>query len=174
MAKDILSNLVKYPDVYQDGEDLQILTGARKALAKVAIFKGDGTLQNFTLGRTAYPVTITAETAAAVLTIAELLTGIVIGTQSTGSTNALTLPTGTLSEAAFDELPIGSGFEWSIINLSAAAADTYTLTATTAHTIVGNPIVQSAHVSTGGIMGNSARFFTKKSALNTFITYRIA
>jgi hypothetical protein len=40
--------------------------------------------------------------------------------------------------------------------------------------IVGNPIVQSANASTGGIYGNSARWRTRKTAANTFVTYRIA
>jgi hypothetical protein len=42
------------------------------------------------------------------------------------------------------------------------------------HTIVGNPIVQSAHSSTGGIYGNSAQWRTRKTAANTFVSYRIA
>lgn len=174
MAKDILSNLVKYPDVYQNGEDLQILTGERKALSANISYKGDGTLQSFQLGRTTFPVTVTATTVAATLTVAQLLTGIITGTSADGSTNAMVLPTGTLTDAAFDELPIGNGFEWSFINLSAAAADTYTITAGVGHTIVGAPIVQAAHASTGLLHGNMARFLTVKSAANTFVTYRIA
>ena len=38
---------------------------------------------------------------------------------------------------------------------------------------VGIPIVQSAHASTGTLYGASARFFTKKTAANTFVTYRL-
>lgn len=115
----------------------------------------------------------TAKTTAATLTIAELLTGILTGTHAAGATQAYTLPTGTLTDAGV-QMAAGDAFDWVLINLSAAAVDTITLTAGADHTIVGNPIVQSAHSSTGGIYGNSAQFRTRKTAANTFVTYRIA
>lgn len=115
----------------------------------------------------------TAKTTAATLTIAELLTGIITGTHAAGATQAYTLPTGTLTDAGV-QMAVGDAFDWVLINLSAAAVDTVTLGAGADHTIVGNPIVQSAHSSTGGIYGNSAQFRTRKTAANTFVTYRIA
>lgn len=118
-------------------------------------------------------VTPAAKTVAVTLTIAELMTRIVTGTHTAGATAAYTLPTGTLADAGAG-IQIDEAFDWSLINLSAAATDTITLTAGTDHTIVGNPIVQSAHVSTGGVYGNSAIFRTRKTAANTFVTYRIA
>jgi hypothetical protein len=118
-------------------------------------------------------VTPTAKTVAVTLTIAELLTGIITGTHAEGATQAYQLPTGTLCEGGAT-FAVDSCFDWSLINLSAAAIDTITLTAGADHTIVGNPIVQSAHSTTGGIYGNSAIFRTRKTALNTFVTYRIA
>ena len=114
-----------------------------------------------------------AKTTAVTLTIAELLTGIVTATHTAGATAAYTLPTGTLADAGAD-LSIDESFDWSLINLSAAAADTVTVTAGTAHTIVGNAIVQSVHASTGLIYGSSGRFRTRKTAANTFVTYRIS
>jgi hypothetical protein len=117
---------------------------------------------------------VTAKTVAVVLTAAELLTTIITGTHTAGATQGYTLPTGTLLDAAasFD---VNEYFDWSLLNLSAASADTITLTSPGAsHTIVGNPIVQSANASTGGIYGNSARWRTRKTAAATFITYRIA
>jgi len=114
-----------------------------------------------------------AQTVAATLTIANLLTKIITGTHAAGATQAYTLPTGTLVDAAV-QLPVNGSFDWCLINLSAAALDTITLTAGTDHTIVGNPIIQSAHVTTGGITGNSAQFRTRKTATNTYVTYRIA
>lgn len=117
--------------------------------------------------------TPTAKTTAATLTIAELLTKILTGTHTAGATAAYTLPTGTLTDAGVS-MSVDDAFDWSLINLSAAAVDTITLTAGTDHSIVGNPIVQSAHASTGGIYGNSARWRTRKTAANTFVTYRIA
>ena len=115
----------------------------------------------------------TAMTVAATMTITGLLSGIVTGTHAAGATQAYVLPTGTLTDAG-SEFAIGDSFDWSLINLSAAAADTITVTAGTDHTIVGNPIVQSAHSSTGGIYGNSSRWRTRKTAANTFVSYRIA
>lgn len=115
----------------------------------------------------------TAKTTTVTLTIAELLTLIITGTHSAGSTQTYTLPTGTLCEAGAT-FAVGSGFEWSLINLSAAAADTITVAAGTDHTVVGNMVVQSAHSTTGALYGNSARFLTKKTATNTFVTYRIS
>jgi len=117
--------------------------------------------------------TPSAKTTAVTLTIAELLTRIITGTHTAGATQAYTLPTGTLCEAG-GYFNINDSIDWVLINLSAAAADTITVTAGETHTIVGNPIVQSAHASTGGIYGNSATFRTRKTALNTFVTYRIS
>jgi hypothetical protein len=115
----------------------------------------------------------TAKTTSTTLTIAELLTRIITGTHTAGATQTYTLPTGTLTEAGAT-FAVGSGFEWSLINLSAAAADTITVAAGTDHTVVGNMVVQSAHSTTGALYGSSARFLTKKTATNTFVTYRIA
>lgn len=119
-------------------------------------------------------VTPTAKTVAVVLTIAELLTGIITGTHAEGATQAYTLPSGALTDAGAT-FAVDTCFDWSLINLSAAAVDTITLTSPGAdHTIVGNPIIQSANAATGGVMGNSAMFRTRKTAAATFCTYRIA
>lgn len=115
---------------------------------------------------------VVAKTTTATLLVNDLMKGIITATHSEGHTIPYTLPTGTLTDAGTG-LAINSGFHWSLINLSAAAADTITLTAGSGHTIVGVPIIQSAHSSTGELYGASARFFTKKTAANTFVTYRI-
>ena len=113
-------------------------------------------------------------TTVASITIAAILAGIITATPTaTGATVAYTLPLPALIEAA-ENLEVNDAFDWTIQNLALAAADTITITAATGHTIVGNPIVQSLHVTTGGITGNSARYRTRKTAAATFITYRIA
>lgn len=117
--------------------------------------------------------TPTAMTTAATITVTGILSGIITGTHTAGATQAYTLPTGTLMDAAA-EWAIGESFDWVLMNLSAAAADTITLTAGTDHTIVGVAIVQSVHVTTGGITGATAQWRTRKTAANTFVTYRIA
>lgn len=123
--------------------------------------------------RLGYPQLAPAtQTTTATLTAANLLTGIITGTHSAGSTATYTLPTGTLLEAAVPYLQIGEAFEWTLINLSAAAVDTITLAAGTDHTIVGTAVVPSAHSTTGGLYGNAVTWITRKTAANTFVTYR--
>jgi hypothetical protein len=108
-----------------------------------------------------------AQTTTVTLLANDLMSGIVTATQSSGATVAYTLPTGTLTDAA-SNLQINEGFEWSIINLS-TGANTITLTAGSGHTIVGNAIVGVASSSVSG----SARWYTRKTAANTFVTYRL-
>lgn len=101
----------------------------------------------------------TAKSTTATLTIAELLTGIIT---ASGTSYTLTLPTGTLTDAGIYSMNADSAFEWSIIS---TASGTVTLGAGTDHTIVGTATI---------LTGISARFFTRKTAANTFVTYRIA
>jgi len=116
----------------------------------------------------------TVKTVACTVSIADMLTGIIEATPTaTGATAAYTLDTGALCDAGAT-FAIGSGFEWTIINLALAVLDTITLTASAGHTIVGNPIVQSLHADSGEKWGYSARWLTKKTAAATFVTYRIA
>jgi hypothetical protein len=119
--------------------------------------------------------TPTAETGAATISIADILTGIVTITQATGATVALTLDTGALMDAGCpDSVGTNDYIDWTLINLSAAAADTATVTASTGHTVVGTMICQSAHSTTGGIHGNALRLRSRRTAANTWITYRLA
>jgi hypothetical protein len=101
----------------------------------------------------------TTKGAAATLTIAEILVSIV---QYTGAAANLTLPTGTLSDAGIlgGALAVDRAFEWVLINTGSGIA---TLVAGTAHTIVGTATVA---------VGATARFWTRKTATNTFVTYR--
>jgi len=111
-------------------------------------------------------------TDAVTLTVVGMLSGIITGIQSSGSTNALTLPTGTVMDAAMPNVAINSSFDFTIINASAAAADTYTLTAAaTGFTIVGKAIIDGIHASVFG--SGSATFRCRKTAANTFVAYRI-
>ena len=104
----------------------------------------------------------TAKAASATLTIAELLTLLI--TTSGTTAIALTLPTGTLCDAGITApaLPVGGFFDWAIINTGTSAA-AVTLGAGTGHTIVGAAVVA---------IGTSAGWRTKKTAANTFVTYR--
>jgi len=104
----------------------------------------------------------TAKTADATLTIAELRTGIITATSA--SAVALTLPTGTLTDAAFTNLPVNSSFDFTVINLGSSSG-AVTMTAGTGHTIVGLATLA---------INTSSQFRTRKTATNTYVTYRIS
>ena len=105
----------------------------------------------------------TALAASATLTIAQLLTGIVTTSGTVAIT--LTLPTGTLSDAGVTgpALPVNGCFDWAVIN-TGTSSGAVTMAAGTGHTIVG---------STAVAIGSSAGFRTRKTAANTFVTYRV-
>lgn len=109
-----------------------------------------------------------AQTTTVTLLATDLASGIVTATQSSGGTIAYTLPTGTLTDAALN-LRVNESIQWYLINLSSSAANTITLTAGAGHTIVGNAVLG---VATSAIPG-SATFLTRKTAANTFVTYRL-
>jgi hypothetical protein len=101
----------------------------------------------------------TSKSAAATLTIAELKTAIV---QYTGSADTLTLPTGTLMEGGFSGIYTNMTFEWSVIN---TGSGTVTIGAGADHTIVGHATVAA---------GDSGRFASRRTASNTFVSYRLS
>lgn len=105
----------------------------------------------------------TAKSASATLTIAELLTGIV--TTSGTAAITLTLPTGTLTDAGVTgpALPVNGCFDWAVIN-TGTSAGAVTVTAGTGHSLVGSATVA---------IGTSAGFRTRKTAANTFVSYRM-
>ena len=96
------------------------------------------------------------------LTIANLLTYIIIATPITGTT-VYNLPTGTLSDTG-TSMDTNYCFDWSIMNNGAVSI---TLTAAVGHTIVA---VGGGQTLTTGLVGN---YRTRKTAANTFVTYRI-
>ena len=105
----------------------------------------------------------TALAVSATLTIAQLLTGIVTTSGTVAIT--LTLPTGTLSDAGVTgpALPVNGSFDWAVIN-TGTSSGAVTMAAGIGHTIVG---------STAVAIGSSAGFRTRKTAANTFVTYRV-
>ena len=124
-------------------------------------FAGDVRTNTVVTSRTGNPVNSNISTTASA---ASLLDGIRTGTPAT--TINLTLPTGTDMDAEFQELQTNQSFQWSVINL-ASATFTITVLANTAHTVAGNGNMVVAAATSG-------RFLTRKTAANTFTTYRIA
>lgn len=92
------------------------------------------------------------------LTAAMVLSGIV--TSTTAAAVAGTVPTGTVLDAA-SEFAVDDSFDWSVINTGPNA---FTVTAGTDHTLVGVTTVATV---------TSAVWRTRKTAANTFVSYRI-
>lgn len=90
---------------------------------------------------------------------AAMIGGIV--TSTTAAAVAGTVPTGTVLDAAA-QFNIGDSFDWSVIN---TGPNTFTVTAATDHTLVGAAAVATA---------TSGLFRTRKTAANTFVTYRLS
>ena len=112
--------------------------------------------------QTATQPTPSAQNASVTLTIANLLTGIITTTSTVGVT--LTLPTGTLSDGGFVSLSSDLSFDWSIIN-TGSSAGSISIAGGTGHTYVGNATIS---------LGTSARFRSRRSSANTWVTYRIS
>lgn len=110
-----------------------------------------------------FQATPVAKTATGTLTIAELLTGII--TCTAAAAVSLTLPTGTLSDAGITApaLPINGYFDWYLPNLGSSTGIA-TLVAGTGHTIVG---------AVATAIGSTSQWRTRKTAANTFVTYRM-
>jgi len=113
----------------------------------------------------AYQGAPVAQNAAAQLDASDILGGLVTNTHATGATVLLDLPNGVDVDAG-SQLGIDEYFDWSIINLSSGAGDTVTLQVgvATTHTLVGSGVVA---------ISSSALFRTRKTAADTFVTYRI-
>lgn len=92
------------------------------------------------------------------LTAAMILSGIVTSTTAAGVT--ANLSTGALLDAAVT-MAIGDSFDWSAVN---TGPNTFTVTASSGHTVVGAGAVATA---------TSGLFRTRKTAADTFVSYRI-
>ena len=157
-----IGDLIPYVDV---SDTTDAASGTTKSLNPNDLFADP-------LAKIKSQVNPTTATIAATLTIAELLTGIIVATPTEGAT-AYTLPTGTLCEAGAT-FAANTCIDWSLINLGADANDIITVTAGDTHTVVGQMAVASNNAATGAIHGNAAIFRTRRTTENTFITYRIA
>lgn len=94
------------------------------------------------------------------LTAELCLTGIVTSTTASGSVSA-TLDTGAQIDAK-STWQINDSFDWAVINTGGTFA--FTLNANTNHTIIGSVQINA---------GTSGQFRTRKTAAQTFVTYRL-
>lgn len=93
------------------------------------------------------------------LTAAMILGGIV--TSTTAAAVSATLDTGAIVEASSD-FAVDDSIDWHVINTGGTNA--FTIIASTGHTIVGAAAVAA---------NTSGQFRTRKTAANTFVTYRL-
>jgi len=117
-----------------------------------------------TMGQLGNQPTPNAETATTSLTIAELLTGITTVTSAVAVT--LTLPIGSLTDAGLigGTAKADQSFDWTVINLGSSSGAVTMAPGASGHTYIG---------STGIPITTQASFRTRKTAANTFVTYRL-
>jgi len=95
------------------------------------------------------------------LTAALVATGIV--TSTTAAAVVATVDTGTAMDTALAATyAIGQGFEWSAV---ATGANSFTVTAASGHTLVGAGLVATV---------TSGRFYSQRTAANTWVTTRMS
>lgn len=106
-------------------------------------------------------MTVSAETATATLTAAEILGGFIDGTPTEAAT--YTLPTGTLMGAAFNQVGVGNAIEFTIKN-SAGGAHTITVAAGTDGTAKGTMTIAQ---------NNSKRFLLIMTSATEYDVYSL-
>lgn len=129
--------------------------GASESQYSVGV--GSRTLENAQSQLQGAPGTLNAT---GTLTAALIATGLV--TSTTAAAVAATLDTGAAMDLALPDMQIGESFDWAAI---ATGANAFTVTASAGHTIVGTAAVATV---------TSAMFRTRKTAAQTYITYRLA
>ena len=100
------------------------------------------------------------------LTAALISTGIV--TSSAAADVVATVDTGAAMDTALSGVvDIGEAFDWSAINTHASNAFTVTAAAS-GHTLVGSGVIDA------DLGGGSGRFRSRRTAADTWVTYRLA
>lgn len=139
---------------YSSGASITIEAGAAPVLYEV----GTTPVVACCYATQRQPSPVAVNATGAVSTTA-LLGGIV--TSTTAAAVAGTIPTGAAMDLA-SEFAVDDSFDWSVIN---TGANTFTVTAASGHTIVGAAAVATA---------TSGYFRTRKTAADTFVTYRMS
>jgi hypothetical protein len=111
-----------------------------------------------------YQATPTTQNSAATLTTAKVMSGLITTTQTTGATIAVLLPNGADMDLAA-QFDVGEYFDWVLVNLSTGSN-----TVTIANAASGNNISGPTLIA----ISASAQFRTRKTAADTFVTYRLA
>ena len=137
-----------------------------ESVSAVPVFWEVGTAPIVTQGRTNIQVQVTpsviADGGSMAFAPADLLSGLVTATPT--AARNITLPTGAAMDLA-SEFWINDSIDWTLMTLAAFALTV--LQNASGHTVVGS-------MATGAAAGNVARFRTRKTAADTFVTYRIS
>lgn len=124
---------------------------------------GDGNTDEVKLFDQTTPATATST---ATLTIAQLVTGIVLGSPST-SAATYTLPTVALTEALLTNAKVNSSFDFSVCNVDGSGSGVITIAVGTGWTIVGLATIAATAGTTGA-------FRARKTGTGTWTLYRLA
>lgn len=124
---------------------------------------GDGNVNEVVLGVQSTPATATST---ATLTIAQLQTGILLG--SPGSSAATyTLPTVALTEAALVNAKTDSSFDFHIVNVDGSGSGVITVAVGTGWTLVGLATVAAT-------AGTASHWRARKTGSAAWTCYRLA
>ncbi len=124
---------------------------------------GDGNTNEVVLGTQAAPASLTST---ATLTIAQLVTGIVLGNPGS-SAATYTLPTVALTEALLVNAKVDSSFDFSVINVDGSGSGVITLAVGTGWTIVGLATVAAT-------AGTTQRYRARKTGVGAWTLYTLA
>ena len=124
---------------------------------------GDGNTNEVVLGTQAAPASLTST---ATLTIAQLVTGIVLGNPGS-SAATYTLPTVALTETLLVNTKVDSSFDFSVINVDGSGSGVITLAVGTGWTIVGLATVAAT-------AGTTQRYRARKTGVGAWTLYTLA
>lgn len=111
-----------------------------------------------------------AATVSATLTAAGLQTGIITVLQGGAANSAQQLPLATAMDTGFISANAGDAFDFYVINTSAVAAETATITTNTGWTLVGGMTILSTN--TAGAE-SSVKFRARKTGAGAWTLYRL-
>lgn len=116
-----------------------------------------------------FPAAATAA-GSATLTVAQLLSGIILATPGGAANANYQLPDGTAMDAAIPDAVVGDSFDFTLTNVSTNASETATLTTNTGWTITGggSVIVQPNNAAT---TRSTAVFRARKTGTGTYQLY---
>lgn len=112
-----------------------------------------------------------AKTTSTTLTAAEILGGLLTGSQGAAGAATYTMPLGTSLGAALPaDAAVGDSFNFTIVNISTNASEIITVAGNTGMTAVGNMTIDANSATTAHA---TASFLVRMTAANTFSFYRI-